>query len=100
MVEVRPLARTAAIALGVLLGINLPECGRDNSPDANGAYHVRVTITQHNSPDAHGILYFDFGLPDGRAVVSVDGDMPLAKALQQHAGKHTLLTLEPVRLER
>lgn len=66
---------------------------------ADDTYRVRLQIIEHSHPDPHGIKYFDLGMPDGRAVLSIDGDLPLAQELSRRRGRQ-ILTLESAALER
>lgn len=62
-----------------------------------------VKVRHQQTYDSHGIQFFTLVTPDGEALLSVDGDLPLAHGLHQFVNKRVRLTMEdaePKRLDR
>lgn len=62
-----------------------------------------VKLRHQQTYDTKGIQFFTFVTPDGEALLSVDGDLPLAAGLHQFVNKRVRLIVEdaePQRLER
>lgn len=68
---------------------------------ASDTYRTHVTVVREESWDTNGIQHFHLKLSNGtRATLAIDGDLALAKALQQRVNQPLVLTLEPARLAR
>ena len=57
---------------------------------------VLVRLEHENSWDAHGIQFFALVLPQGRATISVDADVPFSRLLHELTrAKRVLVTFQP-----
>jgi hypothetical protein len=94
MVTMKSGMRTIAVALGVLIGIYAAECGRDNM-HAQDTYSVVARIRHQDTYDTQGIQFFAIVMPDGEALLSVDGDLELAKQVLTRKDARVRITVEP-----
>jgi hypothetical protein len=57
-------------------------------------------VRHQQTYDTKGIQFFAIVTPDGEALLSVDGDLPLAKWLLEHADQKIRITIEDAELQK
>jgi hypothetical protein len=76
----------------VLFGANAISVGTD-------AFRVVAKVQHQQTYDTKGIQFFAIVTPDGEALLSVDGDLPLAKWLLEHTDQKIRITVESADLQ-
>jgi hypothetical protein len=64
------------------------------------AYGTLAKVRHQQTYDTKGIQFFAIVTPDGEALLSVDGDLPLAKWLLEHADQKIRITIEDAELQK
>lgn len=89
-----------ALVLGMLLGLWL--AGGDRDPAAaEDVYTATHTVSRMDTHDFRSVSFYAFDrVNDGRAVLSIDNDLELAKYLKRHSGERIDIELRPHVLQR
>jgi hypothetical protein len=64
------------------------------------SYGTLAKLQHQQTYDTHGIQFFAIVTPDGEALLSVDGDLPLSQWLLEHADQKIRLTVESAELQK
>lgn len=90
----------AALVLGVLLGLWLAGGDRDPSA-AEDVFAATYAVSRMDTHDFRSVSFYAFERPnDGRAVLSIDNDLALARYLARHRGERMDVTLTPHVVQR
>ena len=92
------LARMAAAILGASLA--LWALSGDQDPDGATALSLSCRLTHHDTYDTRGTQFFALACGPHTAVLSIDGDVPLARWLRAHDARTVLIDLTPRDLQR
>jgi hypothetical protein len=63
------------------------------------AYGTLAKLQHQQTYDTKGIQFFAIVTPEGEALLSVDGDLPLSKWLLEHADQKISITVESAELQ-
>jgi hypothetical protein len=86
--------------LAAILGGTLALWLAQGDTDASDTLALSCTVTQHDTYDFHGTQFFALTCADGAAVLSIDGDLPLASWLRNHDKQKLAIDLTPRTVQR
>lgn len=82
-----------ALLVGVLLGLLLAS---DDPSASEDVFTATYAVSRMDTHDFRSVTFYAFERPnDGRAVLSIDNDLTLARYLARHRGERIDVTLTP-----
>lgn len=86
--------------IAAVLGASIALWYLRGDTSASDALTLSCTVSQHDTFDYHGTQFFALTCADGSAVLSVDGDLPLAQWLRSHQKERMAIDWTPRTVQR